>query len=331
VFIMAYIDSTLAPLRLASVDLGSSANPAHLNMQYYLPPGLDAGAPLVVLLHGCRQDAATYAAGSGWPTLAARRGFALLLPGQSLLNNPLGCFNWFDPAALSPDSGEVASIIGMIEAMLAGHRLDRRRVFISGLSAGGAMAGAVLAAAPERFAGAGIIAGLPFGAADSALRAFQAMRAPRQSTGRAWGNRVRAASPFDGRWPPVTIWHGTADRTVGPANAEALEAQWADVLALDPAHMVTEQYGRHACRMWHDRNGQVRLRRWVIDGLGHGTPISPNAAEDERRLGVASRFMLDCELGSTWLLARDWGLVSDDDQAVAELMRASFRAAPILP
>ena len=318
-------------MRLAVGGIAPSENPGNLTMRYYRPAGLKPGAPLVVLLHGCRQDPAAYATGSGWPTLAARHGFALLLPGQNRANNPMGCFSWFNPAAVARQGGEVASILAMIEAMLDQHGLDRKRVFVSGLSAGGAMAAALLAAAPEVFAGCGVIAGLPFGAAASAREAFAAMRRPRPASGREWGDHVRANSAFIGRWPAVSIWQGTADRTVAPANAEALEAQWVDVLGLDPDRMVTERFGRHSCRLWQDWLGQIRLRRWTIEGLGHGTPISPHAAEEDRRLGQASRFMLECELGSTWLLARDWGLVGDAHSSVAGLLRATLRAAQRLP
>ncbi len=331
---MTYIDSGLAPPRLAARDTDFSPNPASLTMQYYLPPGLRRGAPLVVLLHGCRQEAADFATGGGWLTLAARHGFAVLAPGQNRGNNPMGCFSWFEPAAVAREGGEVASILAMIEAMLDRHGLDRRRVFVSGLSAGGAMAAALLATAPDIFAGGGIIAGLPFGAAASAQDAFAAMREPRPAIGREWGDRVRAASAFAGRRPAVSIWQGTADRTVAPANADLLEAQWADVLGLDLARMVTEQHGRHECRLWRDWLGQIRLRRWTIEGLGHGTPISPRAPEEMRRLGAPSRFMLECELGSTWLLARDWGLVGEDDPettGVAGLLRATLRAARLFP
>lgn len=304
---MTFISSAFALQRSAGPGNFFSPNPGNLTMEHYLPAGLRQAEPLVVLLHGCRQDATAYAQGSGWPTLADRQGFALLMPGQTRANNPMGCFNWFEPAALA---AEIASILAMIEHMLVIHQLDRRRVFVTGLSAGGAMAGALLAAAPEVFAGGGIIAGLPVGAARSAQEAFQAMREPRVATGREWGDQVRAASDFTGPRPALSIWQGTADQTVAAGNAEALEAQWVDVLGLDPALMVSERFGPHSSQLWRDWLGRKRLRRWTIDGLGHGTPISPDAPEEARRLGQPSRFMLKSEMGSTWMLARDWGLVA---------------------
>lgn len=331
---MTFINSGFAPIRLTAGDTDFGANPAHLSMHQYLPPGLKPGAPLVVLLHGCRQDPAAYATGSGWPTLAARHGFALLLPGQSRARNPMGCFSWFDPAAVAREGGEGGSILAMVEYMLVTHALDRRRVFVTGLSAGGAMAAALLAAAPEVFAGGGIIAGLPFGAATTPHEAFRAMREPRPASGPEWGDLVRQASAFEGRRPAVSIWHGKADRTVSLANASALEAQWLDVLGLDPAEAAVECIDQHECRSWRDRAGEVRLRRWTIEGLGHGTPISPRAAEEERRLGQPSRFMLESTLGSTWMLAHDWGLLAEPAspvRGISTLLQVTLRAMRLLP
>ena len=295
---------TTPSILTAVEDFG--VNPGHLGMQIFVPEGLQQGAPLVTILHGCKQDPEDYALGSGWPTLAQRHGFALLFPTQSRLNNPLRCFNWFDPEA---SQNEVASILAMIGHAVDSHSLDAGRVFVTGLSAGGALTAALLAASPGSFAGGGIIAGMPFGAAAGGMEALNEMRDPTPATPVEWGDKVRAASDFSGRRPIVTIWQGTADTTVNPANADALEAQWADVMGLDAGRVTTERFGIDHCRVWTDAKGEVRLRRWHIEGLEHGTPISPNAVDEPRRLGQKARFMLESRLSSTWLLARDWSLV----------------------
>ena len=143
------------------------ANPGALQARIYVPEALADNASLVVVLHGCTQTAAAYDLGSGWSRLADELGFALLFPQQQRSNNPNLCFNWFEPGDARRGAGEVHSIRQMIEAVVTGHGLDRRRVFITGLSAGGAMAAAMLASYPEVFAGGAIIAGLPFGAANT--------------------------------------------------------------------------------------------------------------------------------------------------------------------
>ncbi len=138
-----------------------------------MPPALPRHAPLVVVLHGCRQTAEEYERSAGWSHLARDRGFAVLYAEQRRANNPNVCFNWFRPSNVTRDRGEVGSIRQMIARMVALNKLDRRRIFITGLSAGGAMTAAMIAAYPELFAGAGIIAGLPFGAARDVSRALE--------------------------------------------------------------------------------------------------------------------------------------------------------------
>src|ERR1700677_3699822 len=151
------------------------SNPGALRARIFVPSSLTKDAPLVVVLHGCTQTAAAYDHGSGWSQLAEREGFALLFPEQQRANNPNLCFNWFVPGDIRRDGGEALSICQMIDAVLATYRLDRSRIFVTGLSAGGAMASAMLATYPELFAGGAIIAGLPHGSARSVQQAFDAM------------------------------------------------------------------------------------------------------------------------------------------------------------
>ncbi|RVD47672.1 PHB depolymerase family esterase, partial [Mesorhizobium sp. M7A.F.Ca.ET.027.03.2.1] len=113
-----------------------------------MPADLPDGAPLVVVLHGCTQNAAGYDRHSGWSQLADEGGFALLYPEQQRANNPNLCFNWFLPADTARDRGEVFSIRQMIETMVVAHGLDRKQIFVTGLSAGGAMAAAMIATYP---------------------------------------------------------------------------------------------------------------------------------------------------------------------------------------
>ena len=179
-----------------------------------------------MVLHGCGQTAAGYDHGAGWSTLARRYGFALLFPEQQRSNNPNGCFNWFEPGDTRRDGGEAASIRAMVDRMVRDHGIDRDRVFITGLSAGGAMTSAMLACYPEVFAGGAIIAGLPYGAAGNVQQAFESMFQCPSRPAREWGDLVRSASPrHNGPWPRVSVWHGSADTTVVPSNArEILEA-----------------------------------------------------------------------------------------------------------
>src|SRR5258708_122024 len=180
-------------------------NPGNLRMFQYLPEGIRPGAPLVVVLHGCGQTAGGYDLGAGWSLLADQLGFAVLAAEQKAVNNPNTCFNWFNPEDIAHGEGEAASIAAMIQSLVQTHSLDVTRVFITGLSAGGAMTAVMLATYPELFAGGAIIAGLPFGAAANVRDALESMRSAPLRTPRQWGDAVRAASAHLGPWPQISI------------------------------------------------------------------------------------------------------------------------------
>ncbi len=281
------------------------ANPGALRMLSHVPAGLPAGAPLVVVLHGCTQEAEANAVGAGWLALADRYGFALVVPEQQPANNPNRCFNWFQPEDVRRGAGEAASIAEMTEAAVKAHGLDRRRIFVTGLSAGGAMASAMLAAYPDVFAGGGIIAGLPYGAADNVQEAFGAMFQGRQRTAAAWGDLVRAASGHAGPWPRVSIWQGDADATVKPVNAEAVARQWANVHGLDAAPSEKTTKGGHRQERWLAPDGRVLVELHTLAGLGHGTPLNTGGPDG---YGAAAPFLLEAGVSSSLELARFWGL-----------------------
>jgi poly(hydroxyalkanoate) depolymerase family esterase len=286
------------------------SNPGELRMLSYVPPGLGDAAPLVVALHGCTQTASGYDTGAGWSELAERHGFAVLMPEQRRSNNAHTCFNWFEAGDTTRGGGEVASIRQMIARMVADHRLNPRRVYVTGLSAGGAMAAALLATYPEVFAGGAIIAGLPFGAATGVQEALGAMNHPRALSSEAWGNLVRAASPSRAaaERPPVAIWHGEADQTVRPANAIESARQWANVHGLAEADGIEETVEGVPHRVWRGRDGAVRVELYAVPGLGHGTPITPHA-EGDRGVGRTMPFLLEAPISSTWRIAQTWGLL----------------------
>jgi len=283
-------------------------NPGNLRMFRYLPRGLKAGAPLVVVLHGCGQTASGYDLGTGWCQLADQLGFAVLAPEQKAVNNPNTCFDWFNPEDITRGEGEAASIAAMIRTLMETHRLDAARVFITGLSAGGAMTAVMLATYPELFAGGAIVAGLPFGAAQNVRDALESMRSAPLRTPQAWGEAVRAASDHQGPWPKISIWHGALDTTVNLNNAQASLAQWADLHGLSLGAAKQEMVDGALRLRWADR-----LEVYTIPVLGHGTPI---ASQD---LGQPAPFILEAGISSTRRIAEFWGLVP------------AVRPAPITP
>ncbi len=297
-----------------------ATNPGKLEALCYVPDGLAPGAPLVVVLHGCTQDAAGYDRGAGWSQLAERHGFAVLLPEQTRANNANMCFNWFSPNHNQRGMGEAASIRAMVEAMRKTHGLDPARTFVTGLSAGGAMAGVMLAAYPDVFAGGAIIAGLPYGCASGMAQAFECMGGRAGADPAELVKSVRRASPHKGPWPRVSVWQGGADRTVVPGNADAIVAQWAGVHGLGDKPGRSDTIGGHPRRQWLEADGTVLVESVSITGMAHGTPLDPGSGEGQS--GVAGAHMLDVGLSSTDRIAAFFGIAPE----VAE--RPARRTAP---
>jgi len=175
--------SAATPVEVAAFG----SNPGSLRMFKYIPDGLPTDAALVVAMHGCKQNARTYADESGWIHLADKLHVALAMPEQVQANNQNFCFNWFQPGDITRDKGEALSIKQMIDQMESDHSIDPKRVYVTGLSAGGAMTSAMLATYPEVFAGGGIVAGLPYGCADNLSEALQCMNNGRPAGGAVVG------------------------------------------------------------------------------------------------------------------------------------------------
>ena len=283
-------------------DFGS--NPGDLLARTYVPKTLRAGAPLVVVLHGCTQTAATYNHGAGWTEAAEQHGFALLFPEQKRTNNSNLCFNWFSPQDSRRGRGETLSIHQMVEAMHERHDTDRKRVFVSGLSAGGAMAAVMLATYPEDFASGAIIAGLPYGTAQSVPQAFDRMRGHGRLSPDALASNVRFASDHAGPWPTISVWHGTADSTVDPSNALAIVDQWRGIHGVPRAFARKDTVNGYPRAVWENADGREVIEEYTITGMGHGTPLSQAEGFGE----TPGPFMLEVGISSTRCILNFWGI-----------------------
>ncbi|ASW56114.1 PHB depolymerase family esterase [Plantactinospora sp. KBS50] len=268
---------------------GFGSNPGNLAMYAYRPDGLPTGAPAVVLLHGCAQTANDYFSNSGWRKYADLWGFALILPQQNSGNNSTSCFNWYQSGDTTRGQGEALSVKQMTDYARSTWGTAAGRIYVSGLSAGGAMSSVMLATYPDVFAAGSILSGIPYACATSLVAAYSCMNPGVDKTPQQWGDLVRNAySGYSGSRPRVAIWHGTSDYTVATANATESRDQWTNVLGVSqtptstsslPAGTSLETYG----------DDVVRLYR--ISGMGHGTPVDPGSATDQ--CGTAAAYFLD--------------------------------------
>lgn len=302
---------------------GFGFNPGGLRMLEHVPEGLAEGAALVVVLHGCTQRAGRHARAAGWLTLANRLGFAVLAPEQDNENNSNRCFNWFEPSDIGRGVGEAASIHAMVQHVIRAHGLDRARVFVTGLSAGGAMTAVLLATYPETFAAGAVVAGLPFGVACNVQEAFAAMRDGARLSSRELGALVTRAAPAPPRRPRLAIWHGEADGTVASRNALALARQWAAVHALPEQPDEVRARPGWTRSVWRASDGEALLEMNLLASFGHGTPL---AASGDDPIGEVAPFMLEAGVSSSLEIARFWGL-APPEAASADEWSASGPAA----
>ncbi|KNZ31888.1 MAG: phospholipase [Methylibium sp. NZG] len=257
----------------------------------YRPPGVQAGdkLPLIVMLHGCGQDARSFAASTRMNRVAARERFLVLYPEQERLANSQGCWNWFDTRSGRAD-GEAALILNAIDQVCLLHPVDRACVALVGLSSGASMAALLATQHPQRFKALVMHSGVPPGTAHSTLSALRAMN------GRGATRPPSAAESAGPAWPPLMVIHGAADAVVAASNGQAAVQLWADAAGARTAKARRAQRGKRYGATVTDfkRRSDVVATLVEVDGLGHAwsggaasEPFSDSLGPDASRMAWA--------------------------------------------
>ncbi len=306
---------TAAPLTQAASLQGVSgfSNPGALTMQKYIPDGMAPQAPLVVVLHGCQQNGNEYFQDTGWKKLADQHKFALLVPTQTSSNNQNSCFNWFQPEDFQRGKGEAASIVNAMDKVIADHGLDNKRTFVTGVSAGGAMTLALLAAYPDRFKGGASHAGVHFGCANSVWAGLSCMN----STGSATADQVKSAYPgYNGPWPQVVVFHGTADQYVTFSHLGKNVSQWTAVHGIDAVADYSATIGNSDVKYYNDANGTTKVASVAIQGMKHAVGIHPGSADEDCGI-AATEYYSNQNVCTSFVAGKLWGIIASNDDGFA--------------
>ncbi len=272
------------PGQFISASYAAQSGPRDYKL--FIPAGSAGRAlPLVVMLHGCTQDPDDFAAGTRMNELAQAQGFLVLYPKQAPRSNASKCWNWFRPGDQKRGQGEPEMIAGMTRHVLQAHQLDADRVYVAGLSAGGAMAAILGREYPDVYAAIGVHSGVPQGAAHDVPSAFSVMK-----------NGAPAAHPATSgaRSVPVIVFHGDSDATVHPRNGEQVldalrTAQATDTRVVED----TQSGGRFTRKDYRDAAGTVQAEHWTLHGVGHAwSGGSTQGSYTDARGPSASREML---------------------------------------
>lgn len=275
---------------------GFGSNPGALNMYLFAPSKPVARTALVVAMHGCTMSAADYQK-AGWDQLGEKHGFYVLYPETSA---GARCFLWYDATQTARGRGQALSIVQAVQHLLGRYDIDPSRVYVTGLSAGGAMTADLLASYPDVFSAGAVMAGIPARCAAS-IGDSGSCQQGKDLTPRAWGDRVRAA--YSGAAPRVAIWAGDSDYVVASKNLVELMEQWTDVNGIDQVADATSTDGRATRREYRDAAGVTRVETWTVSGMGHGTAVAPSQG-----CGGVGGFTLDVGVCSSAWAAKFFGI-----------------------
>ncbi len=288
-------------------------NPGKLRLFVYAPKNLPEGnVPLVVVLHGCNQDAHGIMRLSGWNKLADENGFIIAYPEQKGTNNMNRCFNWFRGKDTEFGKGEVASIHQVVEHMKSNYPVNAENVSITGVSAGAVMAVTAASLYPGDFSAVASYAGGPYGSGNL-ISGVGSMFGWVDRKLWEWSRRVREANDgYRGDYPKMVILQGTEDPVVNPKNANEIMEQWTGLHEIDRDSVMVQENFQNNPKVtrssWSEGEEMELVVLYEFNGLGHVLAVDVGNEKDQG--GSDGLFSVDIDFHSTYWIAKEFGLIN---------------------
>lgn len=288
-------------------------NTGNLNMYIYNNLPVDSvKKPLVVVLHGCGENAKRAAELTGWNKLADINDFVVLYPEQKFWNNPNLCFNWFNNNDIEKNKGECESIFQMVKYAIKNYSIDNNKIYITGLSAGAAMSVVMVSTYPELFQSGAIFAGCAYKMATNPIDGIKVMLGKKDRDQSQLIMDLKKQNPdYIGSYPSLIIYQGTNDPVVKSENVRYLISQWAGINKADtiPDKIETHFMGNDDItrKEYTDSLGNIKVLYYEVGNLGHRLMVKPGDKEDEG--GKLGLFGVDKNFHSTYQTAKDFGIL----------------------
>lgn len=288
------------------------SNPGNLSAYFYEPKNASYNMPLVVVLHGCTQNAMDMVNDTDWNKLADIYGFYVLYPEQKSLNNISNCFNWFLPSDNNVNTGENASIKNMIVEMQSKFKTKANKTTITGLSAGGAMSMVMVSVYPDLFSAAAIMSGGAYKLANNAFASVGALGGNVSKSPKDWGDLVRVQnSSYTGEYCKLAVFHGENDNVVDFKNAQEIVKQWTNVTTSDLSNpsITTSFDGASDVKRidYFDVTNTLKVSKFEISNMGHAIAINPGNGTKEG--GKTGTYTKDKDFFSSYWAAEFFGLI----------------------
>ncbi|MGV3611240.1 MAG: alpha/beta hydrolase family esterase [Fluviicola sp.] len=299
--------------QLTDISDKLSENKGNLNAFIHEPAQkFDGKLPLVLVLHGCNQNAKEISEESGWNELADFSGFYVVYPEQRNTNNMFRCFNFFLKDDQEKDKGEMASIHEMVRYAVSHYSIDESQVYIYGVSAGAMMSVSYMACYPDEIKSGAAFAGSSYKQVDSPVQYFTEMRKPTTSGDDTLRKRLYSQNPdYKGEFPQLIVVHGTGDKVVNYGNSEVLVKQWKTAFDIVSESEEKVPVGTNSPvltkKEYKDSKNRSVIIFYTADDWGHYLLIDPGPSPKQG--GMVSNHAKDGDYFSTYQIALDWKLI----------------------